>query len=433
MRFTVAAHPALSVTLLLAVLLGGCATSSGGDYTQENIYEKLQEAFITAQDGEVIELPAGEWHLRQSLSLSGKKNITLKGAGMNKTVFSFKNQQAGAEGLHVDRCNGLVLEDFGVRDMDGDGVKVTASEDVTMRRLSVAWSAGPDTANGGYGLYPIQCRNLLVEACDLRHASDAGLYVGQCRDVVIRRNQASANVQGLAIENCINVEAFENEAFNNTVGIGMYNLPDLPLTNGYSLHIHHNDIYDNNQANFGAPGAIVGEVPAGTGLYMLACKDVRVHDNTLRNHQTANIAVISYRLTGRGMSDPDYNPYSTGVSVYDNSVKNERDMAPDTTRQLGQLVAYLFKGQTPHVVVDGFVDQTVVPEEGAIAPKDRICVRNNGDGSVAMLDAPNGFEGLTKDPAGLDCQRPKDALPSNVDEVEGLPGLEQPPGPTAMR
>ena len=30
-------------------------------------------------------------------------------------------------------------------------------------------------------LYPVQCQNVLIENCSAMGASDAGLYVGQCK------------------------------------------------------------------------------------------------------------------------------------------------------------------------------------------------------------------------------------------------------------
>ena len=46
----------------------------------------------------VIELPAGKWTFNRSLSLN-KSNVTIRGAGPDKTVLSFKGQVQGAEGL----------------------------------------------------------------------------------------------------------------------------------------------------------------------------------------------------------------------------------------------------------------------------------------------------------------------------------------------
>ena len=55
----------------------------------------ILEVFITAKDSSVIELPEGHYLFSQSLILDGKKNITLRGKGIEKTVLSFKGQKQG--------------------------------------------------------------------------------------------------------------------------------------------------------------------------------------------------------------------------------------------------------------------------------------------------------------------------------------------------
>ncbi|MEX2130046.1 MAG: hypothetical protein WD772_01060, partial [Pseudohongiellaceae bacterium] len=62
--------------------------------------ESLQLQLIEAQPGDVIEIPAGIHELSRSLSLT-VDGVTIRGAGMDASILSFKNQQQGAEGLLV--------------------------------------------------------------------------------------------------------------------------------------------------------------------------------------------------------------------------------------------------------------------------------------------------------------------------------------------
>ena len=48
--------------------------------------------------------------------LDGKKNITIRGAGIEKTVLSFLGQKEGAEGIRVSGCENIVFEDFTIED-----------------------------------------------------------------------------------------------------------------------------------------------------------------------------------------------------------------------------------------------------------------------------------------------------------------------------
>src|SRR3546814_14855072 len=124
---------------------------------------------------------------------------------MDKTVRSFKGQRSGAEGLIVN-ADDFTLESLAIEDSKGDGVKVNEGENITIRGVRVEWTNGPDTDNGAYGLYPVQTRNVLIEDSVVIGASDAGIYVGQSQDVVVRRNRAEKNVAGIEIENCIRTE-----------------------------------------------------------------------------------------------------------------------------------------------------------------------------------------------------------------------------------
>ena len=56
----------------------------------------ILEAFITAKDSSMIELPEGHYLFSQSLIMDGKKNVTIRGAGIEKTVLSFKRAKTGS-------------------------------------------------------------------------------------------------------------------------------------------------------------------------------------------------------------------------------------------------------------------------------------------------------------------------------------------------
>ena len=61
----------------------------------------LQERLLDAKPGDVIEIPAGRHVFDRSLSLRAD-GVTIRGAGMDTSVLSFKGQKAGAEGLLVN-------------------------------------------------------------------------------------------------------------------------------------------------------------------------------------------------------------------------------------------------------------------------------------------------------------------------------------------
>ena len=254
--------------------------------------ETIMEQFIDAKDGAVINLPAGRFEFTQTLSISAN-NVTIRGAGMDKTILSYKGQNTG-NGIDATGKK-LTFENFAILDSKADGLKIQNCEDLTIRRLSVDWSGPPKESNGGYGLYPVACKRVLVEHSYIRGASDSGLYVGQTEDIVLRYNRVTENVAGIEIENSLRADVYENEAYGNTGGVLVFSMPDLPvIQNGAGTRIFKNKIHDNNTPNFAPKGNIVGLVPAGTGVMILANRDVEIFDNTIDNNQSASVIVTSF-------------------------------------------------------------------------------------------------------------------------------------------
>ena len=103
-------------------------------FAQADFEKKLQTKLILAEDGDVINIEAGNYALTKSLSLDGKKNITLRGKGIDKTILSFKGQTQGAEGIKVTNCDNIDLEDFTAEDSKGDLIKTMHVKGITFRR-----------------------------------------------------------------------------------------------------------------------------------------------------------------------------------------------------------------------------------------------------------------------------------------------------------
>ena len=254
-----------SFAFLATVLVGACSDS--GDKAQSEaaarFQKELQLSLINAKAGDVITIPAGVHEINRSLSLN-VSGVTIRGEGMDKSVLSFKNQVQGAEGLLVNASD-FTIEDLAIEDTAGDGLKINDGRNVVIRRVRTEWTNGPDEDNGAYGIYPVQIENVLLEECVAIAASDAGIYVGQSRNVVVRNNRAEYNVAGFEIENTVGADVYGNIAKNNTGGILIFNMPDLPQE-GHSTRVYQNEVISNNTDNFGAEGTPVASVPAGSGI-----------------------------------------------------------------------------------------------------------------------------------------------------------------------
>ncbi len=279
--------------------------------------ESLQLQLIEAQPGDVIEIPAGTHQLTRSLSLT-VPGVTIRGAGMDSSILSFANQAQGAEGLLVT-ADDFVIEDVALEDTIGDALKVNESTNVTIRNVRTEWTNGPDSNNGAYGIYPVQSTNVLIDGSVAIGAADAGIYVGQSSQIVVRNSRAEYNVAGIEIENSTYADVYDNVATNNTGGVLVFDLPNLEVQGGQSTRVFNNEIYNNNTDNFAPPGNIVGNVPPGTGLLVLANDNIEVFDNNFADNKSVNIMVYSFVLGGRTIDDPNYDPYPEQIYIHDNN------------------------------------------------------------------------------------------------------------------
>ena len=293
--------------LVILILLYITFEKKMPEYNPERNYvdleEEILEAFILAKDSATIELPEGHFLFSQSLSMDGKKHITIKGKGMDKTILSFKGQTKGAEGILVTNCTNFTIEDLTIEDAAGDNLKISESRNVMIRNIRSAWTGKVSTQNGAYGIYPVLTENLVIEGCEAIGASDAGIYVGQSQNVIIRNNKAFYNVAGVESENSTGVEIYNNEIYENTGGLLIFNLPKLTLY-GKGVKAHDNQIYHNNLENFGVKGSIVSGVPKGTGVIIMATQNVDFYNNIVQDHVTSNLSIVSY-LVFAAEDDPE--------------------------------------------------------------------------------------------------------------------------------
>ena len=358
-----------------------------------------------AENGSTVDLDEGTFTFTGSLSLEDKKRIVIRGKGADKTILSFNGQTDGAEGLRVSNAEDIVIENLTVRDTKGDGIKTMNVKGITFRNVKVEWSGTPKAENGGYGLYPVQCDEVVIEGCTVSGASDAGIYVGQSRGIVVKNNKAYHNVAGIEIENSRNAQVFDNEAYDNTGGILVFDLPDLVQKQGGNVRVFNNYVHDNNFPNFAPQGNIVASVSDGTGLLILAANGVEVFNNRFVRNQSIGTGVISYLITERPISDKAYYPYSTAISIHDNVY--ERNPGPASSRgRYGAIFGQILKaGQdVPHILYDGITDPATFDASGKPLPDKRICIRNNKNQSIVNLDAGRGFKNVSLDAAPFDCQ-----------------------------
>ena len=125
-------RPCLVVFSFMCLALSACSEDPAPERdAAANVFHKeLQTRFLNAKPGDVIEIPEGFYELTRGLSLN-VSGVTLRGAGMDKTILSFKNQVQGAEGFLVNASD-FTIEDLAIEDTPGDGIKINEGKNIIL-------------------------------------------------------------------------------------------------------------------------------------------------------------------------------------------------------------------------------------------------------------------------------------------------------------
>ncbi|MEM9490980.1 MAG: hypothetical protein AAGC55_17660, partial [Myxococcota bacterium] len=158
---------------------------------------------------------------------------------------------------------------------------------------------------------------------------------------------------------------------------------------------------------------IIGLLPSGTGVSLLAAHEVELFDNEIRGNQTSSIGIISYLATGTDYDDPEYNPYADTIYIHGNTFA-DNGTNYDTTSPLSFLVvdaltAILTPPFTiPDIVFFGFVDPSKADpgDPRRFQAAYNLCIAGDQGASFANLDMALGSEMVTTDMSAHDCTHP---------------------------
>ncbi len=385
----------MALALGFSSLFAGCSSK-----TDEPFESQLRKSLETAQPGDIIEIPAGQFSFDRSLVLS-TDNVTIKGAGMEETILSFKNQVAGAEGISVSASD-FTIENLAIEDTIGDALKINEGHNIIVRGVRTEWTNGPDVKNGAYGIYPVQTTNTLLEGNVAIAASDAGIYVGQSRNVIVRNNTAEYNVAGIEIENTIGADVYGNKAINNTGGILVFNMPSIPQR-GHSTRVYDNDVNQNNTENFAAPGTAVSGVPSGSGIMVNSNDQVEIFSNRIADNNTANIVISSYfsaNFAGQRELADEFDPYPEAIYIYENQFQGGgNDPGFEYLQEIKQDL-YGDDGAFPDVIWDGIINPN--NDENVKT----ICIMEEGV-ELINIDAVNELKNAGVNMSSHRCELPK--------------------------
>ncbi len=288
--------------------------------------ESVQTAVDRARPGDVIEVPYGTYHERVVIDIN---NITLRGIPNEAGQWPIFDGQGELTEAVIASGNNFTVGNLHVRNYTDNGILV---EGVTGVHFHDIFAENVGT----YGVYPVRSTDVLVERVEVTGVDDAGIYAGQCENVIVRDSVVYGNVLGIELENTLNGEIYNNHAYDNTVGIFVVLLPQLTSKISANTLVYDNITESNNHANFAPPGAMAEIAPSGVGILLLATDSAEVYNNVIRDNKTTGVAVFSLTSTGAfDINEVDVGPLPENNWIHDNTYENNGYDADPFVKDLG--------------------------------------------------------------------------------------------------
>jgi parallel beta-helix repeat protein len=238
---------------------------------------------------------------------------------------------------------------FGVSDFNISGLSVRNAEETGIFLFGVdkfEVSGGDYLNNGEYGIFPRCSRDGLISQNSGGGGNDATIYIGVDENTVVEKNRLTGGELGIELENTANSVVQGNKLTDNTTGIFVIVLPNLPTSSTETALIEGNVVHKNNRPNpfpsvCQAPGAPPGCVeeffddlqllPSGSGILNVGGHNVTIRGNVVNNNDTVGIGVVE-------------NPFGFGSSndtVVVNNTITQNGKSPDPRTQGSGDVVYL--------------------------------------------------------------------------------------------
>ncbi len=282
----------------------------------------IQAALDAAAPGAVIHVAPGTYREALTVNVPG---IKLIGLGNSEKRHDHNGRvlivnPGGAENgvFATPDADDFTLVNVTVRDFEENGVLLLGVDGFLLSRITTI-------DNGEYGLFPVKSAHGVIERSSAEGHADAGIYVGQSDDVIVRDSEAFGNVIGFEIENSTDVTVVDNRSHRNTAGMLIVLLPGLDVKVSAGIWVNGNDVRDNNLPNFAHPGELAAAVPSGSGILVVGSDQTQVHGNAVHGNDFVGIGVGSTLLLGALAGLPpeafaDIEPNPDGVEVTANRV-----------------------------------------------------------------------------------------------------------------
>jgi parallel beta-helix repeat protein len=317
--------------------------------------ETIQEAVDRSGPGDTIEVPYGIYHESVVLDWS---DVKLVGIPNDKGEWPVIDGEGTRSDGVIASGNNFEMYNFAVKNYTSNGVLVEGATKVYLHDMYIE-------NTGVYGVYPVRCTDVLIERIEATLMNDAAIYAGKSQDVIIRDTLTYGNVIGIELENTVNGEVYNNHAHDNTMGILIDLLPQLPSKVSIYTKVHDNLIENNNGENFAKAGSTVAFAPPGTGMLVLAGDEVEIYNNTIKGNRSGGLAVFNLTIVFNS-NEVDVGPNPEHVYAHDNTYENNGyDAAPYVKDLLGRGFDIIWDGNG----ADNYFDETVSTSFPPLLPK----------------------------------------------------------------
>ncbi len=271
--------------------------------------QSIQDAVDRAAPGSTIRVPAGEYH--EAITIDTDRITLMGGDGTSARRPVLDGQGVLSDAVIASGAD-FAMSNFEIRHYVGNGIVTQDTRNTTIRDVKV-----DDT--GLYGVYPVRSSSVKIQRVEVIGAHDAGIYVGQSRDILVEECVAHGNVTGIEIENSTDARVERNQVYDNASGILVFALPGNPSKEAARTRVASNRVTANNHVNFADPAAIVAKVPSGGGVFILAADDTEVTQNEIRDNNSFGVAVLGLESLFPGQGPFDVGAFSDRTHVHANT------------------------------------------------------------------------------------------------------------------
>ncbi len=341
--------------------------------------QSIQEAVRSAQPGDTIQVMPGEY--KETVYID-KDNISLIGSIQDGHWPTLEGEGKLNDAV-LYSGNGVRVENLKITHYKGNAIMGQAGNNFVVRHNLIVDA-------GVYGIFPEFGKNGLIEYNVLSGIADAAIYIGMSDNIHAAHNEVFGNVAGIEVENSRHVIVENNTAYDNAGGILTFITPGLPIKTTQDVVIRNNFIAGNNHKNFGAPGSIVSGLPSGSGVVIMAAKDVIVENNIIRDNKNAGIIVVDHKQFANVTADPQTDPTPTRVQLLNNVMSNN---GYDPISDIKALMTVALTKEGPDVVAAGTGKDNCMLDKGhyhtlGLSDYPQCARTNTADISTYLLDKP---------------------------------------------